>query len=152
MFRDGSMNSLHFQKKVQYFKFVYSCTEKNHSVSSTSISKNKRAIDRNILHQVPTIDFLREQVNLCTDGMHVKRVRTTPSSWNSMFHHIVKICASEPTSLLISLILCLRLHILCFVTFLFLGNDVWRYGLTMLDFRIPNWVYIEHNEIGRAHV
>ena len=92
MFRDGSMDSVEFQRKVHYYRFVHLCTMKNNGLLSTTLSKNKRTIERNILHKVPTIQFLREQVDMCMDGMNVKRISHSDKSWNFMFHYIVKLC------------------------------------------------------------
>ena len=70
-------------------------TEKDRKLEATIPLKNKRSIDRNSLTKVPTISFLRDQVNLCTDAMNVNRVQSNSTSWNSMFHHIVKLCKLE---------------------------------------------------------
>ena len=94
MFRDGSMDSVKFQQKIQYYRFLHSCTEKHQNLAVTK-SNNKQSIDRNSLKEVPTIAFFRDQVNLCTDAMNIRRVQSTSMSWNSMFHNIVKICKLE---------------------------------------------------------
>ena len=95
MFCDRSMDSVEFQQKIQYYRFIYSCTDRDTHLGTSTLSKNKRSIDRNTLKEVPTIEYLREQVNLRTDCMNVKRVQNSSMYWNSMFRQIVKLCHLE---------------------------------------------------------
>ena len=56
------------------------------------INTNKRSADRNLLQEVPSIDFLREQVKLCTDRLNIKEKVNKPESWNIMFHQFCDLC------------------------------------------------------------
>ena len=86
---------MQFQEKIQCYRFMHSCNKQKHWKPSNYISSNKRSIDMNLLQEVPTIEFLRQQVQICTDGLSITQKPKLAQSWNSMFHEICKLCDLE---------------------------------------------------------
>ena len=73
MFRDKSMDSILFQQKIHQFRFIHSCNKQTQWKPSNNMNTNKRSFDRNILQEVPSINYLREQVKLFTDGLNITK-------------------------------------------------------------------------------
>ena len=95
MFHDKSMDSILFQQKIHQFRFIHSCNKQTQWKQLNNINTNKRSFDRNILQEVPSINYLREQVKLFTDGLNITQKNKQPESWNSMFHQICSLCNLE---------------------------------------------------------
>ena len=73
MFHDKSMDSILFQQKIHQFRFIHSCNKQTQWKQLNNINTNKRSFDRNILQEVPSIKYLREQVKLFTDGLNITK-------------------------------------------------------------------------------
>ena len=95
MFRDNSMDSILFQQKIHNFRYIHSCNKHTHWKPSYHISTNIRTPDEKDLQEVPSMDYLREQVKLCTDGLNIKSKKNEKESWNAIFHKICEICDLE---------------------------------------------------------
>ena len=100
MFRDGSVNSMEFQNRIQNIRHLHSSSTK----SKCSPSKNKPMCHHNIpinphsrihneeLTEVPTIEFLQDCVNDCMNKLDIPlRDLIEIKSWNSQFHEILEL-------------------------------------------------------------
>ena len=90
MFRDGSVNSIEFQHKIQIFRHL-------HSSHKPSIDCQRQIHIKTLprsykeLMEVPTIEFLRECVADCMRGLQIPVTNFVPNdSWNALFHWVLE--------------------------------------------------------------
>ena len=89
MYRDGSVDSMNFQHKVQMYQHQYSL-KKNCSF----ISKDKPSTIIPVKHieQVPDITSLKESISTYIMKLKPSYVNVPRQSWNSSFHNLITDC------------------------------------------------------------
>ena len=93
MFRDGSMDSMEFQKKIQFFRHIHT-SERSVLVDIPSKASNLLKTPSSIeLREVPTIEYLKECVQKCMSGLKICMNKfTCDDDWNSKFHSLLRNC------------------------------------------------------------
>ncbi len=87
MFWDGSINSMEFQNRIQFFSYVHSSEhEKNKGVQLT-LNATPEIVTNKELSEVPTIEHLQQYVHeyMIHLKIPVDDFKST-DSWNSQFH------------------------------------------------------------------
>ena len=77
MFRDGNSNNTKFQQELQRYEFIRSKGKKDSNVSSdiqmASLTISRKLLEQNqkVLSEVPSIDFLHQQMRMYMDTLPV---------------------------------------------------------------------------------
>ena len=92
MFRDGSMDSMEFQKKVQFFGHVHTSTRSIINEIPPAPSNVLNATS-NQLREVPTIEYLKECVKKSMSGLKVPMNKVLyTDDWYGRFHELLRKC------------------------------------------------------------
>ena len=92
VFRDGSINSMEFQTKIQSFRQLHSSTKKHRTPHHITPTIPLAMVNNEEMRDVPTIQFLQNCVNDCMNQLEMPvQDFVNIQSWNSQFHEILEL-------------------------------------------------------------
>ena len=93
MFCDGSVDSMEFPKKIQFFRHVHTSARKLAGPVSNNVANLSFQSSKNDLREVLTIEYLKESVEKCMSCLKIPVGKFSfDDNWNANFHSLLNKC------------------------------------------------------------